>query len=292
MVKKILVSVRPLKSDKYLFRGVFVDDEIVFKHNILSIKFKANSGYLENYLPYLGILNSQLIGFLFFQLSIQWGKGEGKRDTLRNVDVERLPIKKIDDVYLRNEFTQLVETIQTKKELNEVPDAEINLLNEKILELYKLTDYEKEIIREFYQLNVERADKLSSWVRESEIAAYYKAFKETFSLILSEENTLNASYHISPNIGTIISISIVEKFKTQELKTDRSLNILNFVKSKQMNADDSLQILFEDKVKLYDKNCFYIIKSNQFKDWTVRQAIKDAKEERNKFINQLPPVNG
>jgi len=291
--EKLIIPVRPLKSDHFLFRGIYLEKEMVFKDNIVAIKFKDDTGYIKNYLPYLGVLNSQLIGFLFFQLSIQWGKGEGKRDdALRNIDVERLPIKKINDISVNNELTRLVEKIQKKKELKENTDFEIHLLNEKIFDLYKLTNYEREIIQEFYQINVERADKASSLVRDSDITTYFKVFKDAFSLILSEENTLNATYYISPNLGAIISISIVEKFQSQALKTDNSLSILNFVKSKQMNAEDSLQILFEDKVKLYDKNSFYIIKSNQFKDWTVRQAMKDAKEEMNLFINQLPVVNG
>jgi hypothetical protein len=54
-----------------------------------------------------------------------------------------------------------------------------------------------------------------------------------------------------------------------------------------MQNADALNVLNEGKVKLYEENKIYIIKSNQFKDWTVRQAIKDAREEVNQFIKQL-----
>ena len=112
---RIVIPVRPLKQDNFLFRGLYLKDEIVHKHNILSIKLRDGNSYIDNYLHYLGIINSQLIGFLFFHLSIQWGKGEGKRDTLRNIDVEALPIKKINDVELNKQLTKLVEEIQRLK---------------------------------------------------------------------------------------------------------------------------------------------------------------------------------
>jgi hypothetical protein len=47
-------------------------------------------------------------------------------------------------------------------------------------------------------------------------------------------------------------------------------------------------MLNEDKVKIYDDNIFYIIKSNYFKDWTERQAMKDANEEIGLLVKNLP----
>ena len=38
-------------------------------------------------------------------------------------------------------------------------------------------------------------------------------------------------------------------------------------------------MLSEEKIKIYEDGCFYLVKSNYFKDWTVRQAINDANEE-------------
>lgn len=287
---RIIVSMRPLKSDNYLFRGLYLEDEIVFKHNILSIKLKNRDIYISNYLPYLGIINSELFGFLFFQLSTQWGKGEGKRDTFRNVDVEKLPLKEIRDKELARQMTELVGLIQRKKSNDQDCRYELDLLNELVFDLYGLLDYEREIIKEFYQIKVQRAEAKQSKVKVEDILSYHKAFNDTFSLILSKQHSLNASYHISSNFGTVICFSIVASTEALELKENRDLKILNFVKSEQLKKSDSLKILFEDKVKIYDNDKFYIIKNNQFKDWTVRQAIKDAKEEIELFINHLSPI--
>lgn len=287
---RIVLSTMPTREDNFLLRAIYLEEEIINKHNMISLKIKNNNSFILDYLPYLGILNSKLMGFVLFQLSVQWGKGKTWVN-LRNVDLENLPLIEIEDFYLLDKFNDVIKTIQKKKELGENVTDEINLLNEMVFDLYKLTIYEKEIIKEFYEVNVDREGVEASFVRAKDIERYYNSFKEAFSLILSDDNILNASYHISKNLGAVISFSIIEKNSGIEFKADTSLSILNFVKSKQMNAADSLKVLFEGKVKLYDNNHFYIIKSNQFKDWTVRQAIKDAKEEINLFINKLSLVD-
>lgn len=287
---RIVIPVRPLKSDRFLFRGLALKKKIFHKDNILSIKIKNDNIYLNNYLPYLGIINSKLIGFLFFQLSTQWGKGEGKRDTLRNIDIEHLPLKEITDQEVAHQMTDLVKIIQRKKPDNQDCQYEIDQLNEMVFNLYGLLDYEKEIIKEFYEVRVNRAGLQLSKVTIEDIQKYYEAFRDTFSLLLSKENSLNASYHISSNMGAVICFSIVSNTEVTGPERNQNLEILNFVKSKQLRKSDSLKILFEEKVKIYDNDKFYIIKSNRFKDWTVRQAVRDAKEEMEQFINQLSPV--
>ena len=227
---------------------------------------------------------------MFFQLSSQWGKGEGKRDTLRNIDIERLPIKEITDQAIETQMTRLVETIQNKKSGGQDCQVEMDQLNEMVFDLYGLVEYEKEIIREFYDVRVKRAGKRESKVRPSDIVDYFEAFKDAYSLILAKDKTLNGSYNISPNMGAVICVSIDEKSEEKSLERNAGLNILSLVKRKHLTSADSLKVLYEEKVKIYDKaqGKFYIIKSNQYKDWTVRQAMKDAKEEIDAFIKYLP----
>ena len=101
---------------------------------------------------------------------------------------------------------------------------------------------------------------------------------------------MNASFSISSNIGAIIKISIIEKTSEKELEQDNTLQVLQFVKNKQLSDTDKL--LREEKIKLYEPTHFYLIKSNQFKDWTRRQAYKDAKEEIDLLFSNLPYTNG
>lgn len=287
--KRIIFPIGPTKEDGFKLRGIFLKDEVVFKDNMISVKFRQNLSFIENYLPYLGIFNSQLIGFMIYQLSVQWGKGKTWVN-LRNEDIERLPFKVISDKEMSGQMTQLVEAIQSKKSNGQECQAELDQLNELVFDLYGLVEYEKEIIREFYDIRVKRTGKKELIVRSGDIVQYFEAFKDAYSLMLSKDKTLNGSYHISPNMGTVICLSINEKSEEKPLEKNSELNILNLVKSKQLASADSLKVLFEEKVKIYNKeeSKFYIIKSNQFKDWTVRQAMKDAKEEIDAFIKYLP----
>lgn len=161
-------------------------------------------------------------------------------------------------------------------------------LDELVYNLY-LTDYEKEIINEFYQIKVERTGDKLKFAQPEDIHAYFEAFKKSFELILSSGHTLNASYYISSNIGAIIKISIVEKKDEKNIDKDNTLQVLNFVKNNQITETDKL--LKEKKIKLYESTHFYLIKSNQFKDWTKRQAYKDAKEEIDLLLSNLPDTH-
>ncbi|SDH28959.1 HsdM family class I SAM-dependent methyltransferase [Mucilaginibacter gossypii] len=284
---RIIVPVRPLKSDAMLFRGAIVSDNIVHKDNILAIKFADRDGYIDDYLPYLAIINSQLIGFLFYQLSIQWGKGEGKRDTLRNIDLEKLPIKVLKDDSIKQQLRDLVLKIQSRLKAGDSFHNESQLLNDIVFAHYGLLDYEKEVIKEFYQVNVDHAAPPSSLVTGQNMSDYFDAFAKAFSLVLAPQHGLAATYNISLNMGSVICLRITSNDQCGKFERGDDRHIINFVKNGQLKKADALKILEEDKVKLYEKDKFYIIKSNQFKDWTVRQAIVDAKEEIEQFIKHL-----
>lgn len=289
---RIIIPTRPLKSDNLLFRGLHLNDEVIFKDNILGVKFKDESGYISDHQPYLGLLNSQLIGYLFFHLSAQWGKGDGKRDTIRNFEVEDLPIKSLKSEEV-GVLRKLVERIIESKSDRASSQQNERKLNDVVFNVYQLLDYEKEIVMEFYQTRVERADTKLALVTKRDLHQYFEEFKKAFSLILSTKHTVRATYQISSSLGAIICISIVNKNDSIEaILENNELSLLRLAKSNQLSKLEASKILYEEKVKIYDKNKFYIIKSNQFRDWTVRQAMHDAKEEMELFLKQLPSRNG
>jgi hypothetical protein len=90
-------------------------------------------------------------------------------------------------------------------------------------------EYEKEIIREFYEIKVERTGTRKV-VTKLDVLEYIKNFSETFSLMLAENYTLKASYKISANLGTVVSFTIIDKHLSSEAQEDISLEILHFVK--------------------------------------------------------------
>ncbi|MBW3020486.1 N-6 DNA methylase, partial [Candidatus Woesearchaeota archaeon] len=287
--KRILIPVRPLKSDKLKIRGIRVDGDLIHKHNILSIKIKNNNNVIENYAPYLAVLNSSFFGYYSYQISSQWGKGGEKRSALRNSDIEMMPFPEIDSSgELSQQLTKLVKQIENnKKEGKNTKNLE-DKIDEVVFELYDLLEFEKEIIKEFYQINVEREGDI---VRPEDMQQYVNKYRNVFDFILADNLALNATYRVSTNLGAYVGFTIVKKEEiVPEVRLDSTEDheLFDIVKREQLNQTFFSHRLTEDKVKIYDENKFFLIKSNYFKDWTIRQAMNDANDEIGLILKELP----
>jgi len=124
-------------------------------------------------------------------------------------------------------------------------------------------------------------------VKFDDLQEYVDKFRDVFSFILDETLTLNAEYYIQ-NIGTVVSFSIVSKENFVKKVKKSKLNILDIVKRSQLKKSYLSKAIKEEKVKIYTEENFNIIKSKYFKDWTVRQAMKDANEEIGLIVRKLP----
>lgn len=287
---KILFAYRPLAKDSLKLRGIYEEQDVVYRDDVIGFKVPN----LGNQLPYLALVNSSLNGYFLSHISSHWFGGL-KRDSLRISDLEKFPYFGVQNqlsVEVSQKISRLVEQIQKAKRENFPLTAEEKSLDELIFDLYGLKEYEKEIIREFYQINVERTEKNEKFVRSSDIENYSKKFAEVFSLMLEENSKLVATKYHTANVGTAICFTIINQNDESSLEEDKTLEILHFVKKKQIGQADVSKILNEEKIKIYDGKFIYIIKSNLFKDWTTRQAIKDANEEIGLLLSQLPATNG
>ena len=290
---KILIPAEQLKIDEKRLRGIEISDEIVFEDKLLCLKLINNFNYIENYSPYLAIINSRLIGYYFYNVSVQWGKGK-TFNKIRNYQVEELPILIVNqNSQIYRQITKLVLKVENLKAAGQSSTEAEDQIDELVFDLYGLKNYEKEIVREFYQINVKREDKTEKFVRSADIKNYAKKFAEVFNLMTEEGSKLIAAkYHISKNVGAAICFTILSENDDALLQNDQTLEILNFVKNRQIKETDVSKILNEEKIKIYDGKLMYIVKSNLFKDWTTRQAIKDAREELHLILSALPETNG
>ncbi len=275
---KILIAYRPTRTDNLRLRCIQYEEDCVFRNDVLCFKI----GNISNHKLYLGLMNSSLMGYFIYMLSSQWDGGL-KREALRTYDIKAFNY----DLFLEENIllqSKIDEFLQTKNL------ALIKEIDNIILDSFNLTEYEKEIIREFYQVNVDRNSDKLKYVQAKDLEEYFNIFRDTFSLVLDDDHTVNATYNISQNMGAIMKITIDKKGTEKKIETDNSLQILQFIKNKQITETDKL--LKEEKIKIYDPpNNFYLIKSNQFKDWTKRQAYKDAKEEIDLLLSNLPEAN-
>lgn len=289
--ERIVLPVRPLGKDKLRLQSARLLSNEVFKHNVLCVKIKENQIHLKNYAPYLGILNSSFIGYYLYNISAQWGKGDLKRSTFRNVDIEKLPLPGFyEQSSIFIELDKVVTQIEANKKQGLATEDLESEVDELVFDAYNLLDFEKEIIREFYDINVHRKNDK---VKLSDLQKYANKFREIYELVLDDNFTLDVTYKISPNFGAFLSFSIIEKqYANYELKTSNinDSELFHLIKSNQLEEAFYANRLNEVKTKLYEENRFFLIKSNFFKDWTVRKAINDANEEI-KLLTHEPILN-
>jgi|APSaa5957512622_1039677.scaffolds.fasta_scaffold02511_6 type I restriction-modification system DNA methylase subunit len=278
--KRIIIERQPSSLNK--IKAIYAETKVLSKDNTLILKVEE----FNNYNILLAILNSSLTGYFFTNVSSQFSKGG--RSSLSVTDISKFPFPKVD---INNSIVKKIQNkvvlIKEYKGLNRNTIEIEKQLDELIFDLYGLLEFEKEIIREFYQINVERKNNV---VETQDIQNYVEAFRDTYQLMIKKNLRLNASYIISTNIGTIVEFSIVDKEDfISEIKygnfTQRQ--VLNLVKELQIQKELLNGSINEEKVKIYEENIFYIIKSNQFKDWTKRQAMEDANEEVKEMLKKL-----
>ncbi len=278
---RILLRRTPSPKDKLKLSSAFVESEIYFKEQIIALKLNN----INLHKPYSALLNSSLIGFYFNQTSAQTNKGK-KITAIRHKELKELPLFKLSDKSIKKLIDFYTYFENAKKNNSEISVYEKEL-DELVFDLYGLLEFEKEIIREFYQINVERKN---DFVKTEDIKNYAEKFRDTYQVMIKENLKLNASFIKSQNIGSVLKFEIVDKndYKPEITRGDFTQHkILQLVKNKQIQSEKLNGYVNEEKVKIYEGKRFYIIKSNQFKDWTKRQAMEDANEELHEMINKL-----
>lgn len=277
---RIILKRQPTIKDNLLLKCILTNIDLVFGEGYYCIKYNK----LEDYNPYLAILNSSFIGYYINMISSQTNIGK-KRTAIRKDELLQLPYPKLNDNNPKViRLIKLVERIQNlKKEKKSTDDLEVQI-DELVFDIYGLLDFEKEIIREFYDVNVYRKREEAS---RKDIQKYVDKFRDVFSFILDDKLVLNAEYSFH-NIGAAVCFSIVNKedFESKIIKADPK--ILEIVKKKQLEESLLSKAIKEEKIKIYTEENFTIVKSKYFKDWTVRQAMKDANEEIGLIVQKLP----
>jgi hypothetical protein len=279
---RIIVAVRPTGEDQYRLRCARISGSEVFKHDILCVTAQKNDHPINDYTTLLGILNSSFTGYFTYLTSTQWGKGDLKRSTLRNKELEQIPIPPLTENDPR--VSALAEAVAEMERRKRDPfDIHLESLQAQIdqlvFEIYGLLEFEKAIIGEFYDLNVHRKDAL---VTDHDLMIYTEKFKSVFELVLAEHLTLCCEYKISRQFGAFVCFSIQEQNALATAIRPSSMSdemIFDAIKQAQLIEAYGSNRLNELPTRVYTSERFFLIKSHFFRDWTVRQAIEDANEE-------------
>ncbi|MGA2517060.1 MAG: N-6 DNA methylase [Thermodesulfobacteriota bacterium] len=280
--KKLLIK-RYVGNDVRI-KAAYDDNGYRFKENLLALFFDNT----YDYRILLALYNSSIISYFLSLNSAQIGKGTFDMVHANEIESAPIPADKNISPQLKSTLIKIVNSVYQSKHASK--DV-LHKMDEVIFDVYHLKDFEKQRIRDFFGVR-ERKSERSCLVNSDDFERYFKRFSDVFGFVLREGSLLDASAFRSCMIGAGITFSIVdETLKNHRLIVNSNCDIGNAVrhiKKRQLDQSEKTNLLKQEKIKLYDKNSLTIVKSNEYKDWTETEAIKDANEEIQLFLESLP----
>ncbi len=280
--KKLLIK-RYVGNDLRI-RAAYDDDGYRFKENLLGLLF--DKAY--DYRILMALYNSSVLSYFLVLNSAQIKKGT--YDMLHANEIENAPIIAMQNILPQHIsiLTKYVSFISKNKyPLEDV----LPKIDETIFDIYHLREFEKQRIRDFFEVQ-KRKHKGSPFVNDDDFVRYIRRFRDVFNFILKADRFLNAHAFRSSMIGAGVKFIIVDRTLKNEsvnMSHDPDISkIVKHIKKRQLKEGEEASLLKQEKVRLYEKNSLTIIKSNEHKDWTETEAIKDANEEIGLFVKSLP----
>jgi len=199
------------------------------------------------------------------------------------------------------------EVITLVKKIEKVSEKEIifkneaklihlkQILNEHILKIFNLNEQEKALIS--YSENI-----LIPWIMEKHFSSvfrklniknnkdkdflinYLNTFIEEFSDMLQNENKYLSAKIVYNEYAIGFYFTIRKSLSNLEyIKWIEEQNISNFIK---LSGDKLLEDLFVQKdIKGFEKDGFYVIKPNEYKNWHKAVSYLDCNEFKKAILN-------
>lgn len=254
-----------------------------FKDNLIGIRCPN-----YDYRLLLALFNSSLMSYFLFYNSSQIGSQTF--DMLNKNELESIPIPILENIS-HDILTHLTTFVDTIRERGEVSHAILEKIDESVFKIFHLKDHEKQRIKDFFSV-IKRKDTPQEFVNHRDFYQYAQRFRHVFTFILKDNKFLNAEAFVSSLVGAGITFRIVDMDSKQEEvsmnPTSDIAKIIPQVAKRHLQQSEKIRLLKQEKLKFYHHQSFTIIKSNYYKDWTETEAIKDAKEEIELFIQHLP----
>lgn len=160
-------------------------------------------------------------------------------------------------------------------------------IDELILDLLSFTELEKDLVRYFVDVTLPMYKKQNVYheVSDDDLKNYIMIFVNYFKNYFKEENNefFHAECYKSQHfIG--VRFIIDEKPPKHPIEYKDKAKILNFFGD--ISIEDKQNLFIQKDIKGFEETSFYVIKSNEFKNWHRAVARKDLIE----FTNSLMGV--
>lgn len=262
--------------------AAFSDEELIFEHSVQSIKGdEREKKFLMNF---LGLLNSELFSYYMFMTGSTVGI---ERPQIRSEELLTFPTcknLKIDKIV--EELINIIKETNLENSYNSRRILE-KKMNDLILDSYKLKDYERDLIE--YATNISIPMRTGSVLpfespKDEILEDYAKIYIEHF-----KNETANNEFFLTDIYRTEYFIAMNFKFTSEKSKTpikflqNESINeIISKIGYTSLNKFTERLFILRD-IKGFDKNSFYVIKPNEYKNW--HKAI--ARSDLNEFLDAI-----
>jgi len=252
--------------------STYSEKQWVFRDSVMSIKGNENDE--KQLKSILGFLNSRLFSYLSFLTFSSIGI---EREQIFLNEIEKIPLV-INDT--------LVEYVDKILNCTDLKDLEFyqRKIDELIFDLLSFTELEKDLVNYFVDVTLPMYKKQNVYheVSDDDLENYIMIFVNYFKNYFKEENNefFHAECYKSQHfIG--IRFIIDEEPPKHLIEYKNRPDILNFFGD--ISIEDKQNLFIQKDIKGFEETSFYVIKSNEFKNWHRAIARKDLIE----FTNSL-----
>lgn len=255
-------------------------ERLVFTHSISSIKFKDKN--IDKLYSLCGILNSDFYTYFLF-------------NTASSVGVERNQVHFAE--YLKTPFVCNIELSSIVKNLHNTKPSNkeilLNNLNNKINQIFEINKNEIDLID--YAINISIpiwrfGDNISKtnepialkYVTKAQLEEYATIFTETFS---EQYKYFNVDIY-NFKYCTLINFKAREEKPTEpQICFIENANLENTLKTISDSTINNIsdEVFIKKDVKGFNENSFFVLKTNEYKNW--HRAI--ARLDVNEFSNAI-----
>ncbi|MDI6050451.1 N-6 DNA methylase [Flavobacterium sp. XS2P24] len=235
--------------------AVFSNNYLFFNTDILTLRLKNNDLIHLT----IALLNSHLASY-FLQMYLK-KRVDGKFSKIGVSDIKQVPIPKDLDHNLATQISQISKDLSEGK--FEFSEKEIEL-NELIYELYELTFWEKQRVKDYF-LSKEKIGR-----KRNKLEIYKDTLKDVLRFYLKNSIKIEET----PTDFNLIVVKISLNSNSDTPKADATKKfILNEVFENNPNGN-----FLASQEKIFGEDCVYIIKEDINTNWSETKAFEDGQD--------------
>lgn len=259
--------------------SAFSDRNMVFSSSIFSIKSKAND--VNQLKSIVALLNSRLGNYLVLNLSALAGV---EREEIKEAELIKFPI------VVDYQLSEIVDKLQKKAESKLLSKEDLFELDNLIEEKYNVSEIEKDLLDYAIQVSIPIwkfgsrpiQPKVINCVSKMQLTEYAEVFCDNFAKDYMYFNV--DIYHFDK--CSLINFKAREKEvrnPTIRFINDNDMEkVLKQITPLSINSITN-EIFIKKDIKGFNKDSFFIIKTNEYKNW--HKAI--ARLDVNEFMNAI-----